>query len=262
MTKRLLFLSLSLILLAGCTQAPKNLSQSPSPQETALRGQTVSYYESRPEIKGYLSIPDYAGSFPAVILIHQWWGLSDDIRHKADDLASQGYVALAVDLYNGVYAQTTDEAIKLSTSVRENPGEALNNLRAAMDYVKNLDMVNDDELASVGWCFGGDWSYAMAKNNLGTKVSIIYYGHFNAEDDLSHMNTLILGHFGAKDTSIPVDDVKNFQTALEQKDKRNQIYIYDDAGHAFANTDSQAYVEDAANLAWDRSLEFLNKYLK
>jgi carboxymethylenebutenolidase len=252
--------------LAGCAAVPDEMMPENSTETLVsvsdeMAEGMVSYYPGKPEVKGYLAVPKGNGNYPGIILIHEWWGLNDDIRQKADEFAAEGYVALAVDLYDGKYGSTPDEARELATQVRENVGEAFNNLSAALDYLRGLDMVNDDQLASVGWCFGGQWSYEMAKNNLGTKVSIMYYGRFSAEDDLSQMKALILGHFGEEDASITVDSVEEFQITLGKNDSRHEIYIYENAGHAFANEDSDAYVEEAAQQAWDRSLNFLREYL-
>lgn len=101
----------------------------------------------------------------------------------------------------------------------------------------------------------------MAKNNLGTKVSVMYYGRFSMEDDLSMMKAQILGHFGEEDTGILVDDVEQFKAKLNTLEGEHAVYIYPNAGHAFANEDSDAYVEEAAEKAWERTIDFLETNL-
>jgi len=221
----------------------------------------ILYYPEKPKAIGYLAQPKEKGDYPGIILIHEWWGPNQDMIEKANKFASQGYVALVVDLYEGKRAQTPDEAGILAEQVRESTDEAFNNLSAALDYLKNLDSVDPERLASVGWCFGGQWSYEMAKNDLGTDVSIMYYGRFHPEDDLEMMKASIIGHFGEDDASIAVDDVKQFQMTLREHSDKHEIYIYENAGHAFANEESDAYAEEAAKTAWQRSLEFLEKHL-
>lgn len=218
---------------------------------------TVQYHDTA---SGYLVVPDGEGPFPALILIHEWWGLNDNIRDYAERFAKQGYVALAVDLYDGESTETADQARVLATSVRENMDSAFANLQSAVDYLNGLDVVQEDSLASVGWCFGGGWSYEMAKNDLDVQSSVIYYGRFNPDDDLSMMRADILGHFGEEDASIAVDDVKAFEAKLQTLQGEHQIFIYENAGHAFANEDNEdAYDRVSADQAWIRTIEFLQR---
>ena len=93
-------------------------------------------------------------------------------------------MALAVDLYQGKSTTSPKEVRNLAGRVRSNMNEAFENLESALNFLKSLNNVNKNKLASVGWCFGGGWSYKVAKNNLDVKASIIYYGRFNPEDDL------------------------------------------------------------------------------
>ena len=206
-------------------------------------------------------MPEGDGPFPALVLIHEWWGLNDNIRDLAEQYAAAGYVALAVDLYDGQTAATPQEAGALAGAVRENTEGAFANLDAALAYLKEQPTVDNNRLGSVGWCFGGQWSYKMAKNNLGTKVSVMYYGRFSMEDDLSMMKAQILGHFGEEDTGILVDDVEQFKAKLNTLEGEHAVYIYPNAGHAFANEDSDAYVEEAAEKAWERTIDFLETNL-
>jgi len=194
------------------------------------------------------------------VLIHEWWGLNDNIKSLADDFAEQGYVALAVDLYNGELAETPDEARVLAGGVRENVEPAFANLEAATDYLAGLEVVDGERLASVGWCFGGQWAYNMAVNSMNVDATVMYYGRFMPEDDLSMMRADILGHFGEEDTSIPIDTVHEFEAKLSTLEGDHAVFIYPNAGHAFANEDNEdAYNEEAAELAWQRTLEFLSR---
>jgi len=225
------------------------------PELIVTTGAKVSYYG---DVSGYIATPEGPGPFPAVVLIHEWWGLNDNIKDLANDFAERGYVALAVDLYDGAVATTPAEAGALAGGVRENVESAFTNLEAATTYLQSLDNVNPEQLASVGWCFGGQWAYNMAANNMGVDASVMYYGRFAMEDDLSMMRADILGHFGEEDTSIAVDDVKQFEAKLSTLDGDHAVFIYPNAGHAFANEDNEeAYNEEAAALAWERTMEFL-----
>jgi len=222
----------------------------------------VSYYQGNARVKGYLARPDDNQAHPGLILIHEWWGLNDNIRENARRFAKLGYVALAVDLYEGNSATTRKEARKLAGSVRKNMPGAFRNLEQAVDFLKSKKQwVLSNTLASIGWCFGGGWSYQMAKNNLGVKASVIYYGRFNPKDDLQKMRATIIGHFGENDRGIKVDNVREFQATLKTLKGDHEIYIYPNAGHAFANEGGSRYNKQAADLAWKRTNDFLKKYL-
>ncbi len=233
------------------------------PQFSQISTEDVVYHttETGTEVEGYLAMPEGEGPFPGIVMIHEWWGLNDQVRGMARDYAAEGYAVLAVDLYNGESATTPDQAGALAGAVRENTDGAFANLNAATTYLQSQSSVAADRIGSVGWCFGGQWSYNMAKNNLGTKASVMYYGRFSADDDLSMMKTQILGHFGEEDTSILVDDVKQFKANLETLNGNHAVYIYPNAGHAFANEESDAYQAESAAQAWERTIEFLEANL-
>ncbi|MCI0619546.1 dienelactone hydrolase family protein [Candidatus Wolfebacteria bacterium] len=246
----------------GTVPADDNMLGEPAVSETVA--EEITYYG---DVKGYLARPANTPSdgeaYPALILIHEWWGLNDNIRSLADDFAEQGYVALAVDLYEGEIAKTSEEAGALAGAVRDNVAPAFENLNAAVDYLSSLPYVDGERLASVGWCFGGGWAYEMARNNLGVDASVMYYGRFSLEDDLSMMRADILGHFGEEDASIAVDDVRQFEAKLQTQGGDHAVFIYPNAGHAFANSDNEgAYNEEAARLAWQRTMEFLIRELQ
>ncbi len=212
---------------------------------------------------GYLAYPEDAHNAPGIILIHEWWGLNDQIRRTADRYAEEGFVALAVDLYGGRSTIINDEARELAGEVRDNSQAAFTNLNKAIAYMASFtdDKVDEERIASVGWCFGGGWSYQMARNNLGTTASVIYYGFFNPQDDLSQMRAKIIAHFGEDDRAISLDTVETFQARLDTLNGEHEVYIYPNSGHAFANNQGDRYNEDAAEQAWERTLEFLRKHL-
>ncbi len=247
--KRTLLASLALFLGSGLALADNQVS-------------TVSYDATQPNSQGTLVVPDQPGKKPALILIHEWWGLNDNIRDFAQEFADLGYVALAVDMYNGESATDPQDARRLAGSVRGNLDGAFTNLRSAVDFLKSHPEVDPNRLAAVGWCFGGGWAYQMAKNDLGVRASVMYYGQFNPADDLAMMRASIMGHFGAEDRSIKVDDVRAFQATLKTQGGDHEIFIYENAGHAFANKDNtRAYREESAKQAWGRTTAFLEKHL-
>lgn len=230
---------------------------------SVVTSQTMAYTEYDDQlVYGYFSAPaDMFEPLPAVIMIHEWWGLNDNIRAMADRLAAEGYIVLAVDLYGGKIAASAAEAKALMTEVVERPEAAEINIRAAYDFLDNT--VGAPRIGSIGWCFGGAWSLNAAKlfpDEL--DASVIYYGAVtNDEDLLRPINTPILGLFGAEDRGISVASVNAFSEALERLRKNHAVHIYPGVGHAFANPTGQNYDEVSAEDAWARTLQFLDLHL-
>ena len=145
-------------------------------------------------------------------MIHEWWGLNENIKNMAETLAKEGYVVLAVDLYNGQVANTTESAQNLVSKVRENPSESINNLQHAVRYLASLENVNSSKIASLGWCFGGGQSLQLALNTepeYPLSATIIYYGNLvSDQESISKIKWPVLGIFGDQDQSIPVQSCK------------------------------------------------------
>ena len=198
---------------------------------------------------------------PAVVMIHENRGLNEHIKMMADTLAKEGYVVLAVDLFNGQVASNQEDAGQLSGAVRENPTEAIANLRAAVRYLASLENVNASQISSLGWCFGGQQSLQLALNTepkYPLSSTIIYYGRLVSDpDELSKIKWPVLGIFGDQDDSIPVENVTNFESALDSLGIPNEIYVYEGVGHAFANPSRDSYAPEQTADAWNKTLSFL-----
>ncbi len=215
------------------------------------------------KLNGFMASPKEKGSYPALILIHEWWGLNDDIKAKAKKFAKLGYVTLAIDLYGGKSSTNRADAKVYASTVRQNQSKAFENIKKALKFIKNKNNVIKERVGSIGWCFGGGWSYQIAKNNLGVKSSVIYYGRFNPKDDLQKMRADIIGHFAQTDRSISIDNVKEFQVKLKTLKGNHEVYIYPNTSHGFASREgsNKKYMKDAADLAWDRTISFLKSNL-
>jgi carboxymethylenebutenolidase len=255
----------------------------------SLENQTVNYYDNS---SGYLVFPKSADAsliklnktespeapaaaatssssspssvtskLPAVVMIHENRGLNEHIKMMADTLAKEGYVVLAVDLFNGQVASNQEDAGLLSSAVRENPTEAIANLQAAVRYLAALENVNASQISSLGWCFGGQQSLQLALNtepNYPLSSTVIYYGSLVSDPhELSKIKWPVLGIFGDQDNSIPVENVTNFKAALDSIGIPNEIYIYKGVGHAFANPSRDSYAPEQTADAWNKTLSFL-----
>ena len=229
-----------------------------SANSTKLESSSVNYYR---DTTGYLAYPQNRTDLPAVIMIHEWWGLNQNIKNMADQLADEGYVVLAVDLYNGEVATESSRAGMLAGSVRDNPDEAVNNLNAAVEHVSSLQNVDRSRIASLGWCFGGGQSLQLALNTeQPLAATVIYYGTLvTNQSELAEINWPVLGVFGSTDQSIPVDTVNQFEAALDASGVTNEIYIYEGVGHAFANPSGDNYAPKETADAWDKTLAFLSR---
>ena len=223
----------------------------------AAESKTVSYKSGDETVQGALYTPSGKGPFPALIVIHEWWGLNDWVKEQASKLSDQGYVALAVDLYRGKVATTPEMAHEIMRGVPED--RAKRDLHAAFEFLASQPNVKKDRIGSIGWCMGGGYSLDVALQEPTLAATVINYGHLATDTDaMKKINAPILGLFGAQDQGIPPDDVHKFERTMKQLGKKIDVKIYDDAGHAFENPNNKTgyRAEDAAD-AWKRTVDFL-----
>ena len=214
-------------------------------------------------VTGYLARPsDAEGPLPGIIVIQEWWGLNDNIRAMARQFAAQGYTALAVDLYSGQVATTRDDAMTYMQAAMANEASLTENVRQAYGYLTTEQQA--PRVGSVGWCFGGGWSLRTAltlPDEL--DAAVIYYGQVVTDrDQLATLNVPVLGLFGADDGGIPVDQVRAFESTLQDLGKDATVQIYEGANHAFANPSGERYHAEAAEDAWARTTAFFAEHLK
>jgi len=241
---------------------------SPAAQQTlpagTVVGQNLDYGSvGGKALQGYFVKPAKAApGLPGVIVFHEWWGLNDNIRSMADQLAGQGYLVLAADLYGGRSADKPDAAQALMQSALSDMPAADANIQAAYDYLKNTAKAG--RIGTLGWCFGGSMSFEAAQVLSGrTEATVIYYGFVNdRKEQLEKLKAPVLGFFGGQDGGIPVATVQGFQKELEALGQHPRIHIYPDAGHAFANPSGKNYRKADAEDAWKQTLAFLGEYLK
>jgi len=228
----------------------------------AATQKTVSYKSGDDTVQGILYTPEGKGPFPAILVIHEWWGLNDWVKEQAGKLSDQGYVTLALDLYRGKVATTPDEAHELMRGVPED--RAKRDLHAAFEFLKSQPNVKKDRIGSIGWCMGGGYSLDVALEEPSLRADVINYGHLATDpSSVNKIDAAVLGIFGAQDHGIPVDDVKKFEQMMKQQGKKIEIVIYPEAGHAFENPNNKAgyRAEDAAD-AWKRTVDFFAHTLK
>lgn len=224
--------------------------------------QWVHYLSGEDTVRAYFAIPDGAGPFPAIILIHEWWGLNDWIKENAEEFARRGYVALAVDLYRGRVAASSDEAHELMRGLPED--RAIKDLRSAFAYLSQHSEVDRQRIGSIGWCMGGGYSLAAARTIHDLAAAVLCYGRLVTDsEEIKKINCPVLGIFGETDRGIPSASVKAFEREAQKLDKQVRTTIYPRVGHAFMNPNNKnGYDAETAKEAWQRIFAFLDSKLK
>lgn len=288
----ILIIMLSAVLFAGCADESTEPTATPGPTSTPVSTPTGHEQAGEPnmsylgladvfdgmtevnvtasnvqigtdgtEFTAFLARPVAEGPYPGIIMIHEWWGLNDQVRSMAHVLAGEGYVVLAVDLFNGSVATTTEGAL---ANLRDNPNNiTVPKMQAAVEYLKEMPDVDPAKIASLGWCYGGGQSFQLGINEELQGV-VIYYGRISTDStELMELKEPVLGLFGEEDISIPAEDVREFERLLKAQGTSADIHIYEGAGHAFANpTNTQAFRKEQAMDAWNKTLDFLDQNLR
>jgi len=228
--------------------------ESPTSSEFVVYGKTGNQNHT-----GYLSQSTAANKKSGLIVIHEWWGLNEDIHLMTDQLAGLGYTALAVDMYDGQSATEVREAFQLSTNLSKNEASALANLKAAYNYLTKEKGV--EKVGIIGWCLGGKWSLRgslMLPEQI--DATVIYYGSLiNDKEQLATLEMPIIGFVGTKDRLHK--QFIEFSKNMEALDKEASIHIYEGAKHAFANASGIAYEKEAADDSWNKTIAFLKLHL-
>jgi carboxymethylenebutenolidase len=218
----------------------------------------VSYASGPETVHALLYKPagEQAGKHPAIIVIHEWWGLNDWVKEQAADLAAHGYMTLAIDLYRGQVATDADTAHQLSRGVPQDRG--IRDLKAAEAYLSSQKNVDPHRIGAIGWCMGGGYalSFAVADPNL--KAVAANYGPPPTDPgSLRQIKAAILGNYGGLDKGISTASVESFAADMKKLNKPIDIKIYPDAGHAFENPNNKTgyRAQDAAD-ARSRYLHF------
>lgn len=248
---------------AGEAPTANGSAQTPR-QEVSAEEVVYGAVGGRPA-RGYLARPARAVAgerLPGVVVIHEWWGLNDNVRMMTRRLAGEGYLALAVDLYGGRVATTPEEARAAMGEVMARPDAGAEHLRAGADFLR--DGRGAPRLGIVGWCFGGGWALEGALRMPGrVDAAVMYYGRVVADRErLARLDAPLLGLFGGADRGIPLEGVRQMEAALRELGKPATVHVYEGAGHAFANPSGPAYRADVAEDAWRRTTEFLARHLR
>lgn len=250
-------------LLASASPAPRSAPVLPTLAVVAPARDTARIHLGPAEggTDAFVAWPAGRGEAPAIIVIHEWWGLNAQIRGVARRLAQEGYVAIVPDLYHGRVAGDAEMAHELSRGLDEE--RALGDLAAAVTWLRGQPRVGRSRIGAVGFCMGGRLSQLYALRGNALSAAVMYYGR--PETDAKAISALripLQGHFGGDDQGIGPDQIEALRAALAKAGRSSEIYVYPGAGHAFMHEGRPSHRPDAARQAWARMLQFFQKHLK
>jgi len=236
----------------------------------AVQTKTISYKHGAQEFKGFLAWDDAStDKRPGVLVVHEWWGLNDYARDRAKQLASEGYIAFAADMYgDGKTTEHPEEATKMATTVRQNVDEWRKRATAALDVLKSQPQCDTSKLAAIGYCFGGSTALQLAFSGADLKAVASFHGALpipSPEQVKNTKATLLICH-GAKDSFIPEKTIQEFRAALDAGGADWEMDYYAGAEHSFTvkSADSlgikgMKYNAEADKRSWARMQALLNE---
>ncbi|MFJ1654809.1 dienelactone hydrolase family protein [Streptomyces sp. NPDC088337] len=234
------------------------MSERPRPAETPAR-QNVTFPSAGGTAHGYLALPP-SGSGPGVLVIQEWWGLTDHIADVADRLAAEGFVALAPDLYGGSVAHDSDEAQRMVKALPVLRGVEL--LSGAVGHLLSLPEVTSGTIGAVGFCMGGGFVLYLAAIDPRVSAAVPFYGVIRGElPDFSGLRAQLLGHYGEQDRSVPLEQVEELRERIRRQSGVTADFRLYPAGHAFFNDRRPSHDPDSASRAWQSTVAFLHGQL-
>jgi carboxymethylenebutenolidase len=221
----------------------------------------VTYKSGDETVSAELYLPASSGQHPALVVIHEWWGVTPWVQKQAEDFAAHGYASLVVDLYRGQSTSDPNVAHELMRGVPQD--RMLRDLQAAVTYLQSRKEIKADHIGTVGWCMGGGYALQLALADHAIKAVAMNYGAIATDKaQIAAMPAAVLGNFGGLDRGIPKDSVLMFAAQLKADGKSPDIKIYDDAGHAFENPNNKdGYKPADAEDAHTRMLDFFARNL-
>ncbi len=239
----------------------------------AVVGKPVQYKADGLTMKGYIAYDDaIAGKRPGVLVIHEWWGLNDYARRRADMLAKEGYIAMAVDMYgNGKTADHPKDASAFAAAVNKDPAGALARFRAAMATLNRQRLADRTRTAAIGYCFGGGQVLNMARAGVPILGAVSFHGSLGTDNPakVGQIKAKIRVFTGAADPMAPPAVVKAFETEMQGAQANYKVVSYPNAMHAFTNPDADKlgkkfglplkYDANADHDSWTQTLAFLKE---
>lgn len=225
----------------------------------ATHTETVEFPFGAVTRPAYLARPAGPGPFPAVVVIHEVFGLNDNIRDIARRLAGEGYVALAVDLFAGGHRRLCMVRVMAGLLLRSTRSRGVGELKEALTYLAARPNVDETRMGAIGFCMGGGYALAWACTDDRLKAIAPYYGSNPRPLDQVSRACPIVGSYPAKDFTAGA--ARKLGTALERYHVPHEITIYPEAKHSFFNDQGRSYNAAAATESWQRVLAFFGQHL-
>lgn len=269
-------MKLAPILLAGliaCNSSTSTESEAPTQTDSRLVSKEVSYNADSITMKGYLAYDDaLEGRRPGVIVVHEWWGLNDHARNSATKLAEQGYVALAVDMYgDGQVAEHPNDAGAFAGAVNKDFDGARDRFDAAVELLKSDDRCSENDIAAIGYCFGGGIVLNMARQGADLDAVASFHGSLNPIEPATEgsVEAKVLVMNGADDSFVSQEAIDAFKKEMETANVDYEFINYPGAVHGFTNPSADeaaeefgmnvGYNREADEQSWARLLQFLSQ---
>ena len=263
----------AILAMAACSHGGEKSAAPSSAADANVQSKEVTYDDGEAKLKGFIVYPkDADGPRPAVLVVHEWWGLNEHARKQAQRIADMGYVAMAVDMYGeGKQASHPDDAQKFMMEVMSNLTVGEKRFRAAEQVLKNDPRVDKDKIAAVGYCFGGAVVLHMARIGEDLDVAASLHGNLStpAPMEQGKFKGKIFVGTGAADPFVPPEQVAAFRKEMENAGADFEIVEYAGAKHAFTNPEADhlgqefnlplAYNEEADKESWAKFSEDLKK---
>ncbi len=238
-------------------------AEVPRESEEGLVTEYITYKGLKTDVSAFLARPEKKSKYPAVIVIHEIFGLNPHIEDVAKRFAKEGFLSIAPDALS-VLDTEESEGEDLNAAIAKIRGldteETTQNFVAAVKYLKTHPLTNG-KVGCTGFCWGGGMTNQVAVNCSDLDAAVPYYGTQPDSNDVPKIKAPVLAHYGENDERINAG-IEAFEKALKESGKEYQIYIYKGAGHAFNNdSNPDRYHEEAAKLAWGRTVEFFKDKL-
>ncbi len=238
-----------------------------------IHTELIDYKDGNITLQGYLAYDEsIKEKRPGIIVVHEWYGLNDYAKRRAEQLAELGYIAFAADIYgNGILAKSPEEAGKLASEFYKDRSKFRSRVNAALDVLRESTHVDKQNIAAIGYCFGGSGVLELARSGAEIKGVVSFHGNLSTEkaEDAKNIKCKVLVLSGADDPNVPPEQIAGFEKEMNDAKVDWQMNIYSYALHGFTNpankqstSKSVGYNEKADKRSWEAMKIFFDEIFK
>lgn len=263
---------LSIFIVYGCSEKKVDSMNG----EPSIVTKEVTYSSDGTLLKGFLAYDSSkAGKMPGIIVVHEWWGLNQYVRDRAEQLAGLGYVVFAIDMYgNGAVADHPDDAGKFAMAVMQQMDTARTRFNAGLQLLKEQPQTDTSRIAAIGYCFGGGIVLRMAEQGADLQGVVSFHGDLPTDSvkNPQKVKSKILACTGGADPFNPKEKVEAFEKAMNRAKVDYKLISYPGAVHSFTNPAADslgkkynmplAYNKEADEKSWEAMKNFFNGIFK